>query len=148
MLCYIYLNLFCVLLLVDLGQSNLEYADYIDPEADLDYHLTRPDVADSDNEMTTSYDYHHEIHDSTNHPDTQAELSTETYDESHYDHLTTRMNYFPGSLNDKTKVQQIFYVPNDTENSDTHYVHHDPHVTHEIDDRIARYALHKWHEEI
>ncbi|KRK02114.1 uncharacterized protein Dyak_GE28169 [Drosophila yakuba] len=81
--CYIHFNLFCVLLLVDFGQP--EYADYGNSEAHLDDHLTRPDVdvADSDNEMTTSYVYHNEHHDSTIHPDPQWELST--------DHLTTGM---------------------------------------------------------
>ncbi|XP_016032011.2 uncharacterized protein LOC27208831 [Drosophila simulans] len=123
-------NLFCVLLLVDFGQP--EYAEYVDPEEPLDDHLTRPDedVASSDNEMTVSYDYHNENHDSTNHPDPQVDVSTDNYSESYVDHYTTGMDYF------------------EENQQDTDYGQHDPHIEHEIEDRIVRYAMHKWREEI
>ncbi|XP_039488451.2 uncharacterized protein LOC120449858 [Drosophila santomea] len=126
--CYIHFNLFCVLLLVDFGQPDLEYTDYGNSEAHLDDHLTRPDVdvADSHNEMTMSYDYHNEHHDSTIHPDPQVELSTNHYDESHDDLITTGMDGFESN----------------------HHDHQDHHVEHEVEDRIVRYALHKRHEEI
>lgn len=94
----------------DFGQP--EYAEYFNPEEPLDDHLTRPDedVASSDNEMTMSYDYHNENHDSTNHPDPQEDATTDNYVESYVDHYTTGMDNLEGSMNDISKVQQILNV--------------------------------------
>lgn len=98
------------MLCIDFGQS--EYAEYFNPEEPLDDHLTRPDedVASSDNEMTMSYDYHNENHDSTNHPDPQEDATTDNYVESYVDHYTTGMDNLEGSMNDISKVQQILNV--------------------------------------
>ncbi|XP_052848488.1 uncharacterized protein LOC128259963 isoform X2 [Drosophila gunungcola] len=150
----VHFNVLFVLLLMDLGQPNSEHEDYIDPEEPPDDHLTRPDMeyVDGDNEVKTSFDYHNENQDhlTIDQPDPQnetlADINIETYD----DHLTTEFEDLYDRILDVLSPK----MPNEDQedqnlNQDLSY-HNDPDPDdeYEIEDRIVRYAMHQWHEEI
>ncbi|XP_017086243.1 uncharacterized protein LOC108118194 [Drosophila eugracilis] len=154
---FLHFNMLCVLLLVDFGQPNHENADYIDPEEPPDDHLTRPNMeyANSDDEVTVAYEDHNESHDhittigSTNKSDDQNDLSTEIDIEVYDDHLTTE-----AESSDGIKVQRMLDVLSNglmktyTDELELDHDHNDPHNDYQIEDRIVRYAMQKWHEEI
>ncbi|XP_017112424.1 uncharacterized protein LOC108136009 [Drosophila elegans] len=151
----VHFNVLFVLLLTDLGQPNSEHEDYyIDPEKPPDDHLTRPDMeyVDGDNEVKTSFDYYNENQDhlTIDQPDPQnetlADINIETYD----DHLTTEFEDLYDRILDVLSPK----MPNEDQedqnlNQDLSY-HNDPDPDdkYEIEDRIVRYAMHQWHEEI
>ncbi|XP_017053033.1 uncharacterized protein LOC108096163 [Drosophila ficusphila] len=150
---------------MDLGKPNgeSELEDYIDPEEHPDDHLTRPDIdyVNSDNEGKIPDEDHNEIPDhitvgNTDDPDAVNDISFEFDIQSHDDHLTTEsevLSYDPG----ERKVSRMLYVLSqgllnyfkDDQSLDQMLYHQiDPYDKYEIEDRIVRYAMHKWHEEI
>nr|XP_036671375.1 uncharacterized protein LOC118877311 isoform X1 [Drosophila suzukii] len=146
-----HLNLLCVLLLVDFGQPNIENDDYVDPEEPLDDHLTRPNVEypESDNEVNEYYDDHYENNDHitigpTDQPDPETEASSDI-DLSYDDHLTTEIEFLGDNVDDELDEQHFEGVQhNDQEYSDLDLDQN----FNEIEDRIVRYAMQKWREEI
>ncbi|XP_037721203.1 uncharacterized protein LOC119554394 [Drosophila subpulchrella] len=145
---------------IDFGRPNIENYNYVDPEEPLDDHLTRPNVEypQSDNEVNEYYDDHYENEDHitidpTDPPDPQTEASSDIGDQSYDDHLTTEVEFFDDNVNDEYDEQPFPEIldasiegvlHNDQEYSDLDL---DPNIN-EIEDRIVRYAMQKWREEI
>jgi len=145
---------------IDFGQPNIENDDYIDPEEPLDDHLTRPNVEypESDNEVNEHYDDHYENNDHvtigpTDQPDPETEASSDIGVQEYDDHLTTEIEFSGDNVNDELDEQHFPEIldaaiesvqHNDQEYSDLDL---DPNIN-EIEDRIVRYAMQKWREEI
>ncbi|KAH8380280.1 hypothetical protein KR009_009798, partial [Drosophila setifemur] len=119
-----------------------EHVDHVDPHEESDYHdhLTRPDMEYDEyyEEVTFSYKYHNENNDHITfanidnpepHHDIESTIDIEPID----DHLTTE---------DSDHKLPDLHEKHNTEH------HFDTHFNYEIEDRIVRYAMHKFHEEI
>jgi len=104
---------------------------------------------ESDNEVNEYYDDHYENNDHitigpTDQPDPETEASSDI-DLSYDDHLTTEIEFLGDNVDDELDEQHFEGVQhNDQEYSDLDLDQN----FNEIEDRIVRYAMQKWREEI
>jgi len=112
---------------------------------------------ESDNEVNEYYDDHYKNNDHitigpTDQPDPETESSSDI-DLSYDDHLTTETEFFGDNVDDELDEQHFPEIleaaiegvlHNGQEYSDLDL---DPNIN-EIEDRIVRYAMQKWREEI